>query len=165
MVGVVDIAYLLSCPIAALAGLKTNSRHSRPWWFAISLGVLSLELLRLAEASLWLDSYLQKSLHILAWYDQRRSLQVLAIVAFALALLIGLRSLRVGPDEFPLRGAIGAYYVLVVVVAIRLSSLHWTDAVLQRPVGTLSLSHAVQLMLLMLISGAALMDLAAKKPN
>jgi hypothetical protein len=158
--GAVDIAYVVCCLITAFAALTSGSRRRAFWWLVISLGVLSLVLLRLADASVWLDSYFQKALYIFAWYAERRLLQVLAIVIVAVTLFILLRHLSVGSDDVTLRTAIGAFYLLAVLAAVRVSSLHWTDAVLQEQLGTLTLSHVAQLVFLIFISGAALFELA-----
>ena len=153
-----DIAYFASSGVAAVAG--STSRNSKRWWFALSLGLMALGLLRLAEASLWIDSYLQQALYTLAWYAHRRLLQVVAIVLFAIGLFAVLSRLRLTSNEPALRTAFGAFYALAVLVAIRMSSLHWTDAILTDQLGWLPLAHVAQLLLLMVIASAAVFELA-----
>ena len=153
---IIDFAYLATSAIAAAAGLSCRNRGDENWWLVLGIGVLGLGLLRSAQAGLWLDQHLEREVHAMGWYAYRRPLQVTCIVAFALGLLIILAQLAKGRTRASVAFAICAFYALAVFAAIRLSSLHWTDALLSRQAGSVTLSHATQLVLLVTISAAAL---------
>lgn len=163
MVGLVDIAYLICCPITALAGLRSRSSNNARSWFALSLGVLALGLLRVGQFGLWVDNCLEQGLYYLGWYSQRRPLQVTGIGLFALALIVALRRFRFGSRRSAIKSAIGGFCILATLAVIRLSSLHWSDAILQTQVGPLTLSHATQILSLLTISSAAVLELGYRR--
>lgn len=160
VIGLVNTAYLVCGLTTTVAALTNTSAKRRHWWYALSAATCVLELLRLGDASLWAGRYLEEALQVLGWYERRRILQVAAISIFAIVCLAILRRMRVGSRPWALRTAISGFYALALLAAIRFSSLHWTDLILQRPVGMLSVSYAAQIILLMVISGAALLDVA-----
>jgi hypothetical protein len=115
------------------------------------MGLLALGQLRIAQAGLWMEDYLQGGLRAMGWYDHRRPLQVACIMAFAVSFWTVLRRAPLRPIT-GLTFAIGSFYMLVVLTAIRTSSLHWTDAFLRQHLGSLTFSEALQLLLVTVIS-------------
>lgn len=158
MIDHLNSAYLASSAIAGLASLRSRSVSSACWWLAVSIGIAAVGLLRAEEAALWLDYHLRNALHLKGWYEDRRPLQLIFIIAAPLALFLAHR--RLPPSgERPLTFALGAFCLLAVLAAIRSSSFHWSDAVFEQQVGPLTLSHAGQLSLLIVISAVALLNL------
>jgi hypothetical protein len=124
----------------------------------LSGGVLIAGVLRIVQAGLWMDSYFQDVVRLMSWYNARRPLQLACIVAAALALLILLKRFLMPTRTLSLAFAIWAFYALAILAVIRISSLHWTDVALERQVGSSTLSHAAQTVLLFIISAGALLD-------
>ena len=118
--------------IAAFADLKGTAENRTGCWLALSLGVLALGLLRIDHVGLRVDYYLEQSLHGLGWYEQRRLLQIIGIAVFAVLSFVALRRRRLVFKNAASNTALGAFYVLAMLGAIRLSSLHWTDEILAR---------------------------------
>ena len=158
---IINAAYIVTGAIAAFASLSSRTQRDACWWLILSIGLLALALFRIAEAGVWVDDYLRHGLHVIGWYDHRRPLQVICIGAFALGLILARSRLSV-IDRSSLVFATGTFCVLVVFAAIRSSSLHWTDAVLGESVGSVTLSHAIQVLLLLAISAAAFVDLRSR---
>jgi uncharacterized membrane protein YvlD (DUF360 family) len=159
VVTVLSGAYLATSILAACASLNSGDRKTALLWLVVSLGVLSLGVLRIANAALWADDYLRNGLHVIGWYDERRPLQILFIAAFAIAILAILGRLRVTIRRGPLTVATCGFFALTIFAAIRSSSFHWSDAILARHVGLITLSHATQTALLAATSAAAVFDL------
>lgn len=158
MIDHLNSAYLASSAIAASASLRSRSASSACWWLAVSMGIAAVGLLRAEEAALWLDYHLRSALHLNGWYEDRRPLQLLFIIAVPLALFVAQRRLPTSRER-PLTLALCAFYLLAVLAAIRFSSFHWSDAVFEQQLGPVTLSHAGQLFLLVVISAGALLYL------
>ena len=150
--------YLASSAMAALASLRSRSASSASGWLAVSIGIAAVGLLRAGEAALWLDYHLRSEFHVTGWYENRRPLQLGFILAASLALFLAHRRLPT-TGERPLSFALDAFYLLAVLAVVRSSSLHWSDAVLEHQLGTVTLSHASQVILLIVISAVAVLNL------
>jgi hypothetical protein len=159
----VNTGYLMSSAVAASAGLSTASRTNRRFWLGLSVGLLVFGLLRIARAGLFLDYYLELELRVLGWYDHRRPLQIGCLFLFCAALFVTLARLRGALEKRSLTTAISAFYLLAVYTAIRASSLHWSDAMLQHQIGPVALGHGTQSVLLVTISIAALVNTYSTK--
>jgi hypothetical protein len=156
---VLGAAYFATGVLVALVAFKSISRRDALWWLGLGGGLAILGLLRSVEAGLWVDDYLQHSLHSTGLYEHRRLLQLSVILGFALVLFIALRSLPASARRWPSKVAIGSFYALAVFAAIRSSSWHWSDVALQRQIGSMTLSHGTQLVLLLIILAAGISEL------
>ena len=166
VIGMINIAYITASAISGIASFQGKTRGIQRWWSALSLGLLSLGLLRAAQAGIWIDSYLQQWLRLFGWYEDRRYLQVAAIIVFAVCLLFGFMSAPAVAKRERLLFATVAFYALMIFGAIRASSLHWSDAVLGQQIGRISLSHVMQAVLLIGILGACVLELrSADRPQ
>lgn len=152
----IDSAYLATSLIAALTSLTSKSGRDAGSWLALSIGLCVLGVLRIADAGVWTDDYLRSGLIDLGWYDHRRPIQIACIASFAVALVPVLRLLSRGRP--PLIVGTSAFYGLALLAAAKFSSLHWTDAVLGEEIGSVTLSHATQIVLLLVTAVAALTD-------
>jgi hypothetical protein len=161
MVDAINSIYLASSVLAACASLSSRLRVAACSWLVLSTGLLILGLLRMDQAGVWADDYLRRMLDMLGWYAYRRPLQVSCIAVVTLGLITGLKWLPAKGTRVPLTSAICAFCGLAVFAAVRSSSLHWSDEVLGELVGPLTLSHFVQIVLLIATSAAALFDLCS----
>lgn len=151
----INAAYLVTAAISSLASIKYSSRT----WLLISLGIVILEISRITHAAMSVDDYLEHVLRSAGLYDQRRPIQLACIAAFASSFVIFVRPLRHTRIRPQLIFVTGAFYILAVLMVVRASSLHWSDAFLERQLGSMTLSQAAQLLLLAMIAGGALYDL------
>jgi hypothetical protein len=166
MIDIIDATYLGACGVTAIASLSSRVRAECIGWVALSVALLCLGILRIEKAGLLIDPYLQQGLHHLGWYGHRRTLQVLCVAGFAMAVWALFRKLP--PSKVPsFSCALFSFYELLLFVAIRLSSLHWTDILLSEPLSSTTVGRSIQVALLAAISVGACIHLtdafAAKK--
>ncbi|MET4131809.1 preprotein translocase subunit SecG [Porphyrobacter sp. MBR-155] len=132
---------MLACLAAAATALRQRqvSGHLRTWlMLALFFGVLIT--LRLVNAEEWLRAILRDYLRISGHYGDRRSLQaplVAAILTIAgagamFALQRWARNLRGRRNVARLTGVLAAA-AMVCLMALRIASLHLTDALLYGP--------------------------------
>lgn len=159
MIAVISAIYLGSSALTACASLRNDDHKNAALWLVVSIGLLSLGLLRTANAGVWTDDYLRNALREMSLYPDRRGIQVLCIAAFAIAMAVIFGRLGTWSKGVSLIVALCGFAVLSVFAAVRFSSLHWTDAILGRQVGFTTLSHLAQVISLTAISGASLFDL------
>jgi hypothetical protein len=154
-------AYFAICALTVFAGVRGRNQSLKTWWFALATGMLAIGLLRTADASLWTDFYLQRALAEMNVYGGRRPLQLLGIIAFGLMLVLFVRQ---RPKRRPksLDVAIWAFSGLALFAAIRISSWHWSDALLERQIARMTASYAIQFSLLAVLAAAAASDLLRK---
>lgn len=155
--------YLLGSVLSACCAWR-GSRTERSWWLAITIMLIAILTVRAAEPAQWLDGALQQWLHALGWYDHRRPIQMMAI-ALAVLFLIAIAALmraRTRGIRRPAKCAAAAMFLLLVLAAIRGSSLHWTDAILEQRIATAMFSHLLQAALLVVITASALWTFAER---
>jgi len=132
---------MLACLAAAATALRQRqvSGHLRTWlMLALFFGVLIA--LRLVNAEEWLRAILRDYLRISGHYSDRRSLQaplVAAILTIAgagamIALQRWARNIRGRRNVARLAGVL-ASAAMVCLMALRIASLHMTDALLYGP--------------------------------
>lgn len=163
-----NIAYLASSTIVALVAYVDRGGRDAAKWLWLALGVLMIGLPRFAQGGVWADYYLQHIINDWGLYGHRRTFQLIGILTVALVLSVALLRLGRSVERTSLKLAICAFYALALFAAIRVSSWHWSDALLQRPIGPVTLSHAAQILPLLAISTAALFELrrvASEKRN
>jgi len=156
--------YLLSSALAFCCAWSQVSRE-RSWWLVIAMILIAIAVVRAAQPGRWLDGDLQQWVRALGWYDYRRPVQVVGIGVAILLLLVGAKLMRTTEQDvtWPARFAAIALFLLLALAAVRGSSLHWTDAVLERDFAGLILSHALQATLLATICASAICRLIANR--
>lgn len=144
--------------VCALCCVALGARSERAWWFGIALTLFAIAALRVTRPDVQLDVKLYHSFRELGWYDYRRPLQIAVLIAVGAAVVAVTRFLLPSTFAFarPTRAAIAASALLLVVVILRASSLHWTDAVFDRTLAGISISHLVQAIALSIVTAMAL---------
>ena len=165
----VSDAYMFAFVLAACSALASVGYGSatRRLWVAIAAGLLILILLRTGHFALWLDNLLRGELTTNSWYPHRRPVQIAAIVTVFVVTAFTL--CRFFPRESKLNRqvywAATAFAALVAFAVIRSSSLHWTDAVIDRPFGSTSFGQIFQAVCLAVISFSAFSLLSRRLTN
>lgn len=154
-----NAAYLLTFLLAACSiPASFGSAATLRLWAAIATGLLVLIALRSGHVAVWIDTLLRGQLTAHGWYSHRRPVQVAAIVV---AITIGGLALRwivsrSGTLNIQAGWAFAAFAALLGFAVIRSSSLHWTDAVIERQLGPADLGEIVQGICLGMIACSAL---------
>jgi hypothetical protein len=144
--------------VCALCCVALSARVERSWWLGIALTLFAIAVLRATRPDLWLDATVSHSFRDFGWYDYRRPLQIAVLFIIGAALAAGARFLRSSIFNFTraTRMAIAASALLLVVVTMRASSLHWTDAVFDRTPAGITVSHLAQAIALLVVVAMAL---------
>jgi len=159
---ILNIAYLATAAVSAVAGLGRHTFRTAGWWLSLGGGVAFVGLLRAAEAGLWIDGFVQHRIRAIGWYDYRRPLQVGCILLFATCLLVLFKRLPFIRRNRPLALGTCAFVCLMILAFIRFSSLHWTDSLLDQHLGSITISHSGQFSLLALLAIAACLQLSCR---
>lgn len=144
--------------VCAFCCVALGARAERSWWLGIALTLFAIAALRVTRPDVQLDNSLYRSFRELGWYDYRRPLQIAVLIVVGAGLAAGARFSLSSTFDFTrqTRVAIAASALLLVVVILRASSLHWTDAVFDRRLAGISVSHLVQAIALLIVTAMAL---------
>jgi len=148
--------YLLVSVLAFYCAWQTS--HDRSAWLVIAIMLVVIAGVRMAQTGEWLDEALQQWVRATGWYDDRRPLQVAGIAIAILLLLAGAASMRARTRmiAWPGKCAAAALFFLLVLAAVRGSSLHWTDAALELDFAGVIVSHMLQALLLAAVAASAI---------
>lgn len=133
---------LMMCLAAAWTAHSSRQMPRHAWaWLLLALFFAALISLRLFEVEEALRNSLRAALRSEGSYDQRRDIQApvaAAIILLAAVTALGLlnrfaRNLR-GRRNLALAAALGAAFAMLVLIALRVISLHAIDALLYGPI-------------------------------
>ncbi len=154
--------YLLVSVLAFYCAWQTS--HDRSAWLVIAIMLVVIAGVRMAQTGEWLDEALQQWVRAIGWYDYRRPVQVAGIAIAILLLLAGAASVRATTRmiAWPGRCAAVALFLLLVLAAVRGSSLHWTDAALELDFAGVIVSHMLQAILLAAVGVSAVWQIVGQ---
>ncbi|WP_390583517.1 hypothetical protein [Erythrobacter sp. MTPC3] len=159
-----SLLYLLVAFVLSSAALTARLRSQQPWhvraWTVLAILLVILAAIRVFDVEDTIREHLRESLRALQLYDARRSYQsVIAAGIFALGVagfiwwFTGLVRKTTGRRNFATIFAASAGGAMILLSAIRITSLHAIDGLLYGP---LKLNWFADLGLVLFLAGCAL---------
>ena len=171
----ISLAHLVAFWLCLSAGKKEHSlstgyvdSRGSNFWFVLALLMLALCLNKVFDVQTLLTMYLRKTARLDGWYVQRRSIQVVFVVATSIAGLIGLvASVYFLRSHWRQRGlAFMAAVFLLTLIVVRTASYHPVDNILYHlPVIKNRMNAGLELAGSLLVGCGALLASRPKKNN